>query len=87
MSSCRKVNRRPHLRNSEVPIWLYSPRKSDKRERDLPIFHLWRVGVKRKNLQFDRVELVDLNRGLRVRVQVLVELFQYGVDSAGVLGI
>lgn len=57
-----------YLYHGQVPIFLYSFSQVNQRDRDLPVFYWRRIGVKRKYLELDGVELVDENRRLRVGV-------------------
>lgn len=69
-----------HLLHGEIPVVLYPPSEVYQAEGDHPILHFWRVGIEGENLEFNRVELVNRNRGFRVRIQVFVQLLKNGVD-------
>jgi hypothetical protein len=71
----------PDLKHSKIPTILDPLRQIDESQRYHPILQWWWVGIERKYLQVNRIELVYGNRCLRVRVQIFEKLLQDGMNS------
>lgn len=50
-----------YLDHGQIPIVLNALNEVDERKRNHPVLYRRWVGVKRENLQFDRVEAIDGN--------------------------
>ncbi len=48
----------------------------------MPIFHQHWVWIKRKQFDFDTVDLIDEDGCFRVGIEVLKELFEDGLDRS-----
>ena len=69
------------LNKSKIPVGLNPARETNQSKRYHPILHRGRIWVEGEDLEFNRVEPVNRDGCLGVRVQILVELLQYSMNS------
>src|SRR6266481_1219558 len=66
------------LHHRQIPVRFYSLHDIYQSERNCPVIHFWRIRIEGKELQLDRIELIDGDRGFMVRVEIFIQLFEDG---------